>query len=556
VSEHDTQPGKGNGALGAQIVAEAVAAYADLTDADPDAIDGIMKAAVYAGGTSIERDLIWQAVSQQLTGFGIGRQAFTKNWTRLEADLRKEERQADREKEAADNAGMTDDEMAQAREELYPQVRPLLDHPDILDAVATAVNTLGAAGVEAESKALYLAGISALSQQPLSIDVHGPSSVGKSYFVRKVLMLFPAEGLYEFTSASAKVFFYEPDDDVLKHKIVYAGEATAFYAHTRDGEEDASAQAAALIRQLQSEHKITHKVTQKNDAGQLVAVTITREGPIALIVTSTQDLHTENANRNLIIHLKETHEQTRTIIDKRTVMRMNPGAAEMDLVLWHNLYFYLAYGPTNCVVPYAGVLGRLLDDRHIRMRRDVDAIISAIEAHTLLNQARRSQDRQGRWIATLADYAAVEPVFTHVLAHGREDVISDGSRRLHEHIAARISKQEAEKGRTPGKRPRPLRKKSTDLPDGTLTITGRQIAAELGMGQTSVFRYLRDLYDLQLLKNLETRPRQPLSLRVLAALPATTAVSVLPSAPDLGAAWEKEKVALSYPPQEQRSREQ
>jgi hypothetical protein len=535
-------------------VAEAVAAYAGLTDADPDAIDRIMHTAVYAGGTTIERDLIWQTVSKQLIGFGIGRQAFAKNWTRLEADLRKEERKAERENEAAET--LTDDEMALAREELYPQVRSFLEHSDILDTVADAVNTLGAAGVAAESKALYLAGISALSRQPLSIDVHGPSSVGKSYFVRKVLTLFPVESLYEFTTASAKVFFYEDDDDVLKHKIVYAGEATAFYAHTRDGEEDASAQAAALIRQLQSEHKITHKVTQKDDDGKLVVRTITREGPIALIVTSTQDLHTENATRNLIIHLKETSEQTRTIIDKRMAMRMNPSAAEIDLDLWHNLYIYLAYGPTDCVVPYAGALGQLLDDHHIRIRRDADAIISAIEAHTLLNQARRSQDRQGRWIATLDDYAAIEPIFTRILAHGREDVMSEGSRRLHGHIVARIGKQEAEKGQAAGKRPRPLRKKGSDLPGGTLTITVRQIAAELGMGQTSVVRYLRELCDLQLIKNLETRPRQPLSLRVLAVLPDTAAVSVLPSPNDLGAAWEKEKLALSHPPESSESSEQ
>ena len=234
-SDQETQPGNGADHIvgpGAQIVAAAVTAFTALNgDATSDAIDSIMHDAVHAGGTVIERDLIWHQVGKHLSALGIGRQAYTMNWTRLEADFNTEQRTAKREAEVP-KKGPTDEELAQAREALHPLVKPLLDRPDILDAMADAVNTLGAAGVQAASKALYLAGISALLPQPLSFDVHGPSSVGKSYLVRKVLTLFPADALYEFTTASAKVFFYEPADDVLKHKIVYAGEATAFYAST------------------------------------------------------------------------------------------------------------------------------------------------------------------------------------------------------------------------------------------------------------------------------------------------------------------------------------
>lgn len=543
-SDQETQPGNGADHIvgpGAQIVAAAVTAFTALNgDATSDAIDSIMHDAVHAGGTVIERDLIWHQVGKHLSALGIGRQAYTMNWTRLEADFNTEQRTAKREAEVP-KKGPTDEELAQAREALHPLVKPLLDRPDILDAMADAVNTLGAAGVQAASKALYLAGISALLPQPLSFDVHGPSSVGKSYLVRKVLTLFPADALYEFTTASAKVFFYEPADDVLKHKIVYAGEATAFYASTRD-EDDSTTQAATLIRQLQSEGRITHKVTGKDADDNKVALTITREGPIALIVTSTQNLHSENATRNLIMHLRETTEQTRTIIGKRAAMRMDPDAAKIDLTVWHNLYFYLAYGPTACVVPYAGALGQLLDDHHLRIRRDVDAIITAIEAHALLNQARRERDRRGRWIATVDDYAAIQPIFDAILAHGREDVLSDASRRLHGHVVKRIRAEQAAKERSDARpRPRPLRKKTSDLPEGTITVTGRQLAAELGMSETSVRRYLTELYDLQLIKNLEARPKQPLHLRVLAGLPDAAAVSVLPAPDVLAATWKAEQ---------------
>ena len=113
------------------------------------------------------------------------------------------------------------------------------------------------------------------------------------------------------------------------------------------------------------------------------------------------------------------------------------------------------------MVPYAHTLGRLIDEHHLRIRRDADAIITAIESHTLLNQQRREQDRRGRWIATLEDYAAIQPIFDAILTHGREDVMGDGSRQLHLHIVARIKAEEVAKEQKPGTRaqpPRPLRK--------------------------------------------------------------------------------------------------
>jgi hypothetical protein len=552
-SDHEVQPGNGSdGFSGEQIVSNAIVALAALGgNIVSEQIDAIIAAAIECGGSIIDCGLVAAKLPKPVVAAGISRNRFEARWRELQRQydgMRREE--ARKEQAEAKNHGLndklgnrTDDEMAQIREELYPRVKSLLDHSSILDAVADAVDTLGAAGVRAESQVLYVSGISALLPQPLSIDVDGPSSIGKSYLVRKVLHLFPDDAKYEFTSASARVFFYEADEDVLKHKIVYAGEATAFYANNNDGD-DSGTQFAVTLRQLQSEGKVTHRVTLRNAAGELEAKTITREGPIALILTSTQNLHAENATRNLIVHLKETAQQTRAIIDKRMSMRIDPDApAAVDLDRWHDLFNYLTYGPTGCIVPYASALGRLIDERHLRIRRDVDAVVSAIEVHTLLNQHKREQDRCGRWIAELADYEAIQPIFEGIMAHGREDVLSDGSRRLHDHVVEQIKAQEATTQQQPGlrQRPRPLSKKGSSLPAGTLTTTQRQLAAKLGSSQPSVFRHLRELYDLQLLKNLETRSRQPLQLRVLAPLPDAMAVSVLPSPDALADAWEKER---------------
>jgi hypothetical protein len=410
--------------------------------------------------------------------------------------------------------------------------------------VVDVVDRLDAAGVGNEAKVIYLAGISALSAHPISIDVNGPSGVGKTYLVLKVLQLFPEDALYVFTTASSKVFFYDSEDS-LRHKIIYAGEGTAFYAANK-GSDEVSTQIAALIRQLQSDSYVVHKVTRPPAVpGDLpTAVTIRREGPISLMLTSTQELHSENTTRNLIVRLNETPEQTRVIIDKRMTQRMESRvSAAVDLSVWHDLHCYLALGATECVVPYARSLGRLINDHHMRIRRDVDAIVSAIEMHALIHQHYREQDEEGRWIATLDDYAAIQPIFNAIFAQGREDVLSPGSRRLHADIVERIQKQIAakkQKAGTAAKRPHPFRTaKGTEME--SITITGRQLAADLGISQSSVCRYLQELYDLQLIKNVEARPRQPLQLRVLDDPPEEESPSVMPTRDAVAAIWAAEK---------------
>jgi hypothetical protein len=74
----------------------------------------------------------------------------------------------------------------------------------------------------------------------------------------------------------------------------------------------------------------------------------------------------------------------------------------------------------------------------------------------------------------------------------------------------------------------------------SITVTGRQLAADLGISEPSVRRYLKELYDLQLVRNL-SRPRQPLQLRVLADLAEEQSVSVLPSKDAVVAAWASEQ---------------
>jgi hypothetical protein len=109
MGERSGTPGKtGNGAdpagPGAQLVATAVTALLALDDnATTDAIEAIMKDAVYAGGTVLERNYIWRAAGARLTALTVDRAAFMENWERLTRELKEGEREARREARRADS---------------------------------------------------------------------------------------------------------------------------------------------------------------------------------------------------------------------------------------------------------------------------------------------------------------------------------------------------------------------------------------------------------------------------------------------------------------------
>ena len=74
---------------------------------------------------------------------------------------------------------------------------------------------------------------------------------------------------------------------------------------------------AMLLRTLISEGRIVHQTTVEDPdsrTGRRVE-RILREGPIALVITTRGELHTENETRMLSFHVSESQEQTRAVID-------------------------------------------------------------------------------------------------------------------------------------------------------------------------------------------------------------------------------------------------
>ena len=75
-------------------------------------------------------------------------------------------------------------------------------------------------------------------------------------------------------------------------------------------------------------------------------------------------------------------------------------------------------------IPYAIELAKLIPPVAVRLRRDFSALLNLIRAHTLLHQATRDRDDQGRIVATIADYAVVRVLIVDLLSEGVEATVS------------------------------------------------------------------------------------------------------------------------------------
>jgi hypothetical protein len=172
--------------------------------------------------------------------------------------------------------------------------------------------------------------------------------------------------------------------------------------------------ATYLLRSLLSEGRIRYETVEKTDQGMQPRL-IEREGPTGLIVTTTAvSLHPENETRLFSIPISDTPAQT-----KGVMRALAHGQRErVNLEPWQALQVWLARGLTPVVIPYAEALAELVPPVAVRMRRDFAALLNLTAAHTLLHQATRDIDRDGRVVATIDDYAVVRELVADLLADG------------------------------------------------------------------------------------------------------------------------------------------
>ena len=354
---------------------------------------------------------------------------------------------------------------------------PLASTDDLLAAAVKTVETLGVTGETRIIKGTYLAVVSQVLPEPVSMVAKGASAGGKSYSTRTTLQLFKPAVFYQVTAGSQRSLIFTDAD--FSHRTIVMFEATALreVAEKRDGD-----MTAMIVRTLLSEGRIVYDITERGDDGKMGTRRITKQGPTNLIVTTTADnLHHENETRLLSLPVDESGEQTRAVM-RRTALRRNQAepAEPPDLVPWHELFHWLKHhGEHRVYIPYADYLADQAAASVVRMRRDFGVLLSMIEAHAVLHQVSRKRDPHGRIIATAADYDAARDILSDAFAITTGRKVKPGVRNAVTAVA--------------------------ELGGAAVDVTVAQVARHLKRERSRASRGLKEAADLGYLVNQETR---------------------------------------------------
>lgn len=371
--------------------------------------------------------------------------------------------------------------------------------PDILARFGADLKRAGVVGEDRSGKLLYLILTSRLLPKPVSAVTKGVSSAGKSNLVKGVSGFFPPEAFYALSSMSERALIYS--EESLQHRTFILYEAAGV----------ASDFADYIIRTLLSEGHIRYETVVKTANG-LESKLIDREGPTNLLVTTTDhSLHPENETRMLSIPIDDSPKQTSRVMED-TAAEDDREPVEIDA--WHAFQVWLSGQENRVTIPYALPLARLIPPLAVRLRRDFRAVLSLIHTHTLLHQATRERDEQGRIVATLNDYAAVYDAVATLIEEGVEATVPESIRETVKAVSDLLDGD------------------ANDLLVSSVSLP--LVAERLGLDKSTTSRRVQAAIGKEYIRNEEWRRGRPAKLVLGNALPDE--IAVLPSVETLTAA--------------------
>lgn len=464
-------------------------------------VQELFHVSICAGASSMARDRIIDAI---IAAFGNelgGKRAMAGTWGKLAKDFAME--CAEEARASITEPELTPEEKAALRENLWPTVCGLAEAPDLIDQVVKQVHDLGVVNEDELITLTYVGATSRILQNPVNILTKGVSSGGKSFTALNTLKLIGPDFVNELTSSSALSLVY--DTRPLAHTVMLIFEANQLQA---EKQADKDSIFAMLLRTLISEGRIVHQTTVEDPnspTGRRVE-RIVREGPIALITTTTGELYSENETRMLSWHVHEDRNQTKAVMAGLANRAAGSVAASQDLAVWHDLQRWIALGPNNAVIPFARQIADGIEPLMVRFRRDVGSLFSFIKASALLHQAQRQVDDQGRVVATVADYALAYPIFSKVMAESSGKRIPDNVRAVVKLITERAG--------SPAAKPTGMRFQRVEVAGhaSEVTISSDEIGTATGIGKSAAYRAVLTALDLGFLVNNEFRRSKPFKL--------------------------------------------
>ena len=305
------------------------------------------------------------------------------------------------------------------RVELSETAAEIAKSQNILKRLDTELRDCGFAGSTNVPLLIYLALQSRFSIKPVSIAVLGESAAGKSHSVTSALDYIPDAAVERVSSMSEKGLVYSGLN--LKHRYLYIGELAGMSGET----------GSTQLRQLLSDGKVTHRSVGKNEKGEQAGTSLTIEGPMAVLLTTTRKaLHPEDASRLLLLTIPNDQEQTRAVLRAQALGFSGARKAVGNFPPWHEVHDWIASQPTEVVVPFALQLAEQFNLEANRAKRDFPQVVGLIMAHALLHQCSRQKDTDGTIIAELQDYEAVYGLIADQMQLSAAGDVDSNVRRL------------------------------------------------------------------------------------------------------------------------------
>ena len=328
---------------------------------------------------------------------------------------------------------MAQDEEAERAAAAWEGCKELATLPNILDEFEkTLRRCFGVVGEGVLVRLLFLAMVTRLFKNIVSVVVTGPSAVGKSHSVTQVLKFFLEENFIRLTATSEKTLAYKKDN--FSHRMFVLFEAAGLEHNDF---------AAYLMRTLLSEGEIIYEFVNF-DGQDSETVQVHKEGPTGLITTTTSvSLYHENETRMVMVPADDSSGQTKNVLEAQADGEdEDEEDEEPDLSSWHDFQRWLESGEKEVWVPYSKALARMIDPVAIRLRRDFPALLSLVRANALLHRETRPRDKKGRIVATFADYLEVKGLFDPLLSAMNEIAVPEGVREVVEAVKALTEDEE------------------------------------------------------------------------------------------------------------------
>jgi hypothetical protein len=221
------------------------------------------------------------------------------------------------------------------------------------------------------------------------------------------------------------VYYGGEDEDALKHRIVYVPEAAIMADKNR-----VESPLTIMLRLLISEGRLDHNVALPQADGPPETKRIRRNGPVVVIITSARDnVEDELLTRLMTSDADESPAQTLAVLSKVLPVE-DRDVSEAEIERWLDFQRWLTIeAPYEVAIPFRWAILKSFTERRkemerrgekpkiqLRLRRDVQGMLTAIKTSAILHKARREKDAIGRIIATIDDYRHAHEAFDEGLA--------------------------------------------------------------------------------------------------------------------------------------------